>query len=440
MGMLAQVKTANWPELAAILLIRLGFLWLLVLLSLLIPHDDTAFHAFMGVAFIITIPYSLWLRDKLRASEFAPLQFIVDLLLVTGLVYFTGGIHSDLALLYPLVILSAGIIGTPKQAAEITLLAIITYVLMATLLKNDLIVEYAPAGASLATGEMGTTLLMRSLVFAVFGAASIYVAKRCHLVQSRGEATADATATLLSAIPVPALLLNSDGGIVFANEASCKLLDRKPEALLALRFSDLMTAGIVPIDEIHGPSANLERPGRKPLPVAYRSSDFRLPETALTGSKGENTEVNLSLLILEDLTRKLETEKQLGRIDRVASATRIAGELAHEIRTPLTTLSASVQLLRRYEETATAADWLPNSPRRRDRIELFNHIEDASSRMDSVVRNFVDFAEFSPADLISIIKLDSIEQNEGYISHLTTIGRDSRDGENTHSGRRSDDT
>ncbi len=434
--MLAQVKTANWPELAAILLIRLGFLWLLVLVSLLIPRDDTAFYAFMGVAFIITIPYSLWLRDKLRASELAPLQFIVDLLLVTGLVYFTGGIHSDLALLYPLVILSAGIVGTPKQAAEITVLAIITYVLMATLLKNDMIVEYAPAGAELKAGATGTTLFLRSLIFAVFGAASIYVAKRCNLVDDHGEETTDTTTTLLRSIPAPALLLDHDGGILFANEASCALLAREQEALYALRFSDLVTTGATPIPEAQGTSAYLDRPGRKPLPVAYRSSDFQLPESALTGSKDrKNAAIGLSLLILEDLTRKLETEKQLARIDRVTSATRIAGELAHEIRTPLTTLSTSIQLLRRYEETATAADWLPNSPRRRDRIELFDHIEDASYRMDSVVRNFVDFAEFSPADLISIIKLDSIEQNEGYIGHLNTIGRDSRDGENTHSGR-----
>jgi signal transduction histidine kinase len=108
--------------------------------------------------------------------------------------------------------------------------------------------------------------------------------------------------------------------------------------------------------------------------------------------------------------------------------------MAHEIKAPLSTLSASIQLLRHYEEKATAADWLPNSPRRNDRRELFEHIEDASARMDSVIRNFIDFAEFSPQDLISIIKLDSIEGNQGYIDHLNTIGRGLKDGQNSHSG------
>ena len=59
--MLVHSKTTSAAELTAILLARLGFLWLLVFISLLLPNDDAAFYAFMGVAFIITIPYSLWL-------------------------------------------------------------------------------------------------------------------------------------------------------------------------------------------------------------------------------------------------------------------------------------------------------------------------------------------------------------------------------------------
>ena len=141
------------PELTAILLARLGFLWVLVLVSLLLPHDDVTFYAFMGIAFIITIPYSLWLRSKLRSSQFAPLQFVVDLVLVTGLVYFTGGVQSELILLYPLVIISAGIVGTPKQAAELTILTIISYTLMATLLSNRWIIEYLPTGTTAASEE-----------------------------------------------------------------------------------------------------------------------------------------------------------------------------------------------------------------------------------------------------------------------------------------------
>ena len=424
-----------WPELTAILLARLGFLWLLVLLSLLLPCGGPAFYALMGIAFIITIPYSLWLRNRMQAVQFAPLQFIVDLLLVTGLVYFTGGVGSELTLLYPLVILSAGIVGTPKQAAEITVLSIIIYLLMATLLSNHLIVEFTPVDALPGTGAGATALLLHSLLFAAFGGAGIYVAQRCRYVKGQEKQLEKTTRILLDHIPGCALLIDPAGRILFGSDDLCDILDYREQQLEAMTFSDLTGEGPQPIPEKYGTTAWLLRRGSPPLPVAYRSTDFRLPETALRPQKGRTLEkMDVTLILLQDISMALETERQLHQVERITAATRIAGELAHEIRTPLTALSASIQLLRRYEEHATSADWLPNSPRRQDRTELFGHIEDASRRMDTVVKNFVDFAEFSPADLISIIKLDSIEENQGYIGHLNTIGRSFKDGKNTHSG------
>jgi signal transduction histidine kinase len=142
----------------------------------------------------------------------------------------------------------------------------------------------------------------------------------------------------------------------------------------------------------------------------------------------------VTLITFTDISQALETELQLQKVERITAATRIAGELAHEIRTPLTAISASVQLLRHYEERTTAADWLPNSPQRKDRRELFNHIEDASSEMNAVISNFVSFAEFSPQDLLSIIKLDSNAENKGYIGHLNTLGRGYTNGQNSDCG------
>lgn len=439
--MTGRPNTTTWPELAAILLARLGCLWLLVLVSFLLPHDDAAYYALMGVAFIITIPYSLWLRNRLRSSQFAQLQFMVDLLLVTGLVYFTGGIRSDLTLLYPLVILSAGIVGTPKQAAEITVLGIVTYVLMATLLRNDILVEYVPAEAMLENSSAGAALFLRSATFALFGAASVFLAKRCHFADTREKEVAEATAALLGAIPAAALLLDSDGQILFATEAAEGLVGAESGTLVGQNFRALAAETDQTLPERYGDTHYLARDGKAPLPVAYSSTDFRLPSAALPDPPGREPGKNsVTLVLLSDISGALESARQLEQMERVNSATRIAGELAHEIRTPLTALSASVQLLRRYEEKATAADWLPNSPRRIDRNELFEHIEDSTRRLDSVIKNFIDFAEFSPADLMSIIKLDSIEENKGYIGHLNTTGRTLRDGQNTHSGRRSDNS
>ncbi len=414
MSISGSIKNAAAPELAAILLTRLGFLWLLVLASLLMG-GGTAFYAFMGIAFVITIPYSLWLRSRLKTAQFAPLQFLVDLVLVTGLVYFTGGADSRLTLLYPLVILSAGLVGTPRQALEISVLAVFVYTLLIVLMTNHWIIPYAPDSLWIHQSKAsGLTPLLNALSFLLFGLASIYISKRCCDTNTHQKELAETTEALLAAIPSPALLLDQEGCILFANQACCALLGTGFNQLAAVPFTDLQSEGPRAIPEHFGPAAYLKRTGSAPLPAAYQSNSLQVPETALLGPNGRPDAVMpVTFITLTDLRQALETESQLHRVERITAATQIAGELAHEIRTPLTAIAASVELLREYEDRTTAADWLPNSPNRNDRRELFNHIESASSRMNTVIGNFISFAEFSPKDLLSIIKLDSAEENQG---------------------------
>ncbi len=433
--MSAYRKITTWPELTAILLARLGVLWLIVFVSLLLPTDDIAFYAFMGIAFIVTIPYSLWLRSKLRTMQFAPLQFLVDLVMVTGLVYFTGGVYSDFTLLYPLVILCSGIVGSPGQAVGITVMAITFYSLMAAMLQNNILIEYMPRG-SMQDMQSGTSAIaLRDLAFAFFGGASVYIAKRCDCVVSQEQTLLNSCHTLFDNIPAPALLLSDKGEILFANESACFTLNTSSEQLGTCTFADLRQESNQPIPESFGHTAMLLRDKSTPIPVAYRTQDFQILDSALVGPRIASRQcMTVSLLVFRDISEELKTRRQLEKVERITDATRIAGEMAHEIQGPLASLSASLQLLRHYEAKATAADWLPNSPRRKDRRELFDHIEDASARIDTSIKNFVDFAEFSPQDLLSIIKLDSSEEKQGYIGHLNTIGRDIRDGQNSHSG------
>ncbi|WP_372796418.1 histidine kinase dimerization/phospho-acceptor domain-containing protein [Pontiella sp.] len=433
--MYKSIAQPTWPELTAILLARLGFLWLLVLFSLLLPGSNAAFYALMGIAFTITIPYSLWLESKLRSSQFAPLQFLVDLVLVTGLVYFTGGLHSELTLLYPLVILSAGIVGTPRQAVQITVLAVMVYTLMAVLLSNHWIVEYRPLDFSAGINHPALNIGLSILTFILFGGAGVYIAKRCnHTATHRRELTGTATA-LLEGLPVPALLLDREGDILFLNDEACALLNADRNRLEARSYSELLADEPMDIPEHHGPAVVLNRFGKSPLPVTYHSRDIQLLETALPGSRGRANEMrSLTLLTFTDISRALSTEQQLHKVERITAATRIAGDMAHEIRTPLTAISASVQLLRDYEAATSAADWLPNSPTRRDRSELYRHIETASSKMNAAVDDFITFATFSPQDLLSIIKLDSVDENPSYIGHLNTLGRGYTNGQNSDCG------
>lgn len=426
--------TASWPELTAILLARLSVLWLLVLVSLAIPNDDTAFFALMGIAFAVTIPYSLWLRNRLHTMRFAPLQFAVDFVVTAGLIHFTGGIHSELTLLYPLIILAAGIVIPPQQAVKVTILGILAYILTTTLISRNEPMGYMPGGQQGGLPPFFSAIALRVVIFSLFGATGIYISRRCAYYGRNIRNTRSIIQTLLEKLNAGVLLLNQEGLVLSANPEACDLLRTAPEQLAGRSFAERCTTDMQSLPEHYGSSAWINRPGAPPIPAALRRTEIELPNTAVPGSKENEGTARITLLVLTDLSHPLQMERQLAQANRTAAATRFAGEMAHEIRTPLTTISASIQLLQHYEQSASTTDWLPNSPRKRDRTELFNHILGASEKMDSAVRHFVDFAEYSPADLISIIKLDSIDQNEGYIGHLNTREKGFKHGQNPDSG------
>jgi nitrogen-specific signal transduction histidine kinase len=260
------------------------------------------------------------------------------------------------------------------------------------------------------------------------------VSKRCNYINQHEHDVKNTSTSLLNNLQTGVLMLDGPGHIILANPTACEWLNMSEGELLNKQFTSLCISGEPINQEMYGTSTYLTRSGGPPLPISYRTAQIELPATARPDDSPTAGETELTLLTFTDISRPLQLEQQLEQVERITAATRIAGEMAHEIRTPLTSISASIQLLQHYEEKSTAADWLPNSPRRKDRVELFDHIMTASEQMDSVIKNFVDFAEFSPADLLSIIKLDSIDENRGYIGHLNTIAKGFENGQDSNSG------
>ncbi|MBL7032187.1 MAG: hypothetical protein ISR97_03285, partial [Nitrospira sp.] len=73
----------------------------------------TAFSFFIVSVYLLTIVYALVLRRIREDSQFvvfAYVQLIIDVIAETVLLYMTGGIGSMFSLMFPLSILSAGIV------------------------------------------------------------------------------------------------------------------------------------------------------------------------------------------------------------------------------------------------------------------------------------------------------------------------------------------
>lgn len=376
----------------------------LIFLSFILAQDGIAFFAFIAFAYIITIPYSLWMRNQDRMRRLAPLQFLVDLVFVSGLVYFTGGRGQDfLILLYPLIILSAGIILPIKQTIQITVLSIISYTLVILLMSQDILIEYPSYGVSEVLMDTTSALALRIVIFICFGIASAYVSRRCDYINKKEKQFRELTKHIFENVNTGLLLLNSEDRIIMANDRACILLGRNEPELMEQKLSNIH---LKPSEikngstALHGASDYFRRPDGSVFPVSIEDAHLALPAEAVPKAQAQpHTLLNTRILNFNDLSHFLRLQNQTRQLERIRAAANMAKEMAHQIRTPLTAISGATQLLQLSLKKSEAREQTG-----KECENICDQIIMESARLDKVIQNFLDYAEFSPSDIRDLIQ------------------------------------
>ncbi len=401
-------RTVPWITMMGLLGGRLTAISVfLVVLSFVLKQDSVAFYAFIAFSYIITIPYSLWMRNQNRMRRLAPLQFLVDLVFVSGLVYFAGGVQNDfLILLYPLIILSAGIILPLKQTVQITVLAIISYTLVILLMSQHILVQYPSAEAAQSLVDTSGAMALRIAIFVAFGIASAYVSRRCDYISKKEKQFRDITKLVFENVKTGLLLLDADDRILMANGRACVLLGRDESELAgkALASIHLKPSEIKSGDtDLRGASDYFRRSDGSIFPVSIEDARITLPSEAVPHTNAEARGlVDTRILNFNDLSHFLRLQSQTRQLERIKAAANMAKEMAHQIRTPLTGISGAVQLL----QINIRSGGNDESFFAKERQELCQQIVMESIRMDKVIQNFLDYAEFSPKDVRDLIQMD----------------------------------
>lgn len=392
-----------WTTMMSILGGRLVAISLfLVFLSFVLVHDGIAFYAFIAFSYIVTIPYSLWMRNQQTMRRLAPLQFLVDLVFVSGLIYFAGSHgHDFLILLYPLIILSAGIVLPPKQTIQITALAIVLYTLIVVLMSQNILVSYPTSCYPAPLTTSAGTMALRILIFIVFGAASVYVSRRCDYIDRKEKQFRQMTHLIFKNVKTGLLLLDSDDTILMANERACILLGRDERELAGQPLGAIHKKPSELSDEQIALRATdyFRRADGSIFPVRIEDAPLDLPADAI-GDLNRDALLRTRILSFNDLSHFLRLESQTHQLERIKAAANMAKEMAHQIRTPLTGISGAVQLLQLSQINDAAAG-------AQERAELCQQIIFEAGRMDKVIQNFLDYAEFSPTDLQDLIQIDA---------------------------------
>jgi two-component system sensor histidine kinase PilS (NtrC family) len=402
--------------LTVILLARLAVLTgFLVVLAALLPGDSLAFYGMMALAYIVTIPYALWLKNKVRDARLLPLQFVVDLVVVTGLVYFTGGLQSDLALLYPLVILGAGIVAGPRQALQITSLCVVVYLTLVLLLWQGVLANHDGTEVSRPPWrEAAGTVGVRLVVFALFGAASAYLSQRCTYVDRNLERFRELAEMVFRNLPAGLIMVDEQDRIRLVNDRAALMLDFQPRDLEGRALETVLQSGDPGVDDEWGDGSTaryLVRADRRQIPVHVDSTQLDWNPGVLNPS-AEGGPRKIRILAISDISELLALQRSMKETVRARTIGAMASEIAHEIRNPIAAISGSVQLLDKLERRSVLGDTHSDRLLAAEKGMLYDCIVSEADRLGRVIEKFVDYSEFSVDTLRALIAMPEIHTKD----------------------------
>ncbi len=345
------------------------------------------------LAYTVSFFYLLLLRYGGKLKVQSVLQVISDLLLVSLLVYITGGVDSSLNFLYPLAIIVASVL-LPRTWAYLTAaLAFILYGTVLELCYFEIVPSYASTHPGLRT--------LQAIIFVnLFGYLAVaYLAgllsTKLRQADTRLEYTRGALENL-QALHENTIQSTSNGLITTGLDERITLVNAAAEKLLEQSEQDLLGKAIAPLFQDPLPEVGAEHPDaevRFIAPSSFRKT-FRVLVSELTipgrGAVG-------NVYTVDDLTQIRRLEREVRMQDRLAAVGRLSAAIAHEIRNPLTSIAGSASLLAEMPD-------LSDEHRR-----LLQIVTRESERLNGIITDFLAYSRnkqyrFANVDMIPVLE------------------------------------
>ena len=162
------------------------------------------------------------------------------------------------------------------------------------------------------------------------------------VLERRVQRRAPEAATMMSALPVPVLVLDGEDRFTFANHAAEHFLGVSMAQLGQIRLTDLLPAD-------HPVFLLISQVRRGEVTVADHDMSFESPRLHKTGIAVQGTplpeEPGAVLLVLQDASAARALDRQLTFRSAARSVTSMAAMLAHEVKNPLSGIRGAAQLL-----------------------------------------------------------------------------------------------
>jgi two-component system sensor histidine kinase PilS (NtrC family) len=330
--------------------------------------------------YCFTLLSSALLRVIPCLRQFTYLQVILDILLTSSLVFFSGSSQSVFTAVYFLPIIAGGLLLFRRGGLLMAAISTLAYGAL-------LLLEHAGQTrflfATIAEPAARTEMLLHifsinGLSFFLVAILSSTLAERLHKVEavlSQTTANLDRLALLYKQIfddiATGVITVDGDNRITSFNRAaeritgyqSGEMLDRKIEGVFP---------GLLPSAGMDGrPQADLARKDGEVIPVGYSWARLNTPDGC----------ENCRVFTLQDLSQIRKMELQVRQAEKMAAIGEMAAGIAHEFRNPLAAISGSAQLL---------AHRISTGPQSRKLMEI---IIRECDRLEAVIAEFLLFSK-----------------------------------------------
>jgi two-component system sensor histidine kinase PilS (NtrC family) len=357
-----------------------------------------AFISLIVFWYTLAVVYVILRRWIPQARWHAPLQVVCDLVIVTGVVYATGGQDSYFLSLYLLVILMSSVLFSRRGAF---LVAGMSFVLLGCVIELMYYGVIARTSNSMpAARSLGFWLA--SNLFA-FCAVAYLGSLLSQTLRTKGVELAEKSEELKDLQAFNQDIIESMRGGLLTTDLNGKILlmNRAGAEIAGLGFGLLRGEQVENVLPGFWP-VELDEQGS---PVALRKEiEFHTPDGAtryvgLSVSPLRLTQNQTSGYVFnfQDLTELKRLEREVVTKERMAALGRLSAAIAHEIRQPLTAMTGALKELARL------------APLEDDDKKLVHIVSRESQRLNQIITDFLNYARektysFVEVDLAAIIE------------------------------------
>ena len=311
-----------------------------------------AIYIIIATTYLLSILYVFLLRAIPSIFINVYIQSSLDILLVTGLVYVTGGIESVYSTLYPLIIIYSVLFLGKRGGLFVASASGILYGLLVDLEFYD-VIHPLYSGTYQSNAEAGSVFLRICIhiasfyIVALLASFLVEIERRTKTLLSEKESAFDQLDILHKSI-----IESVGSGIMTVDLGGrIKSFNRAAEEITGIPSYEAM--GRVVDDIFPDFSGALDR-------VKMRKKHFPAERFEIVlSSSGNDTALGFSIyplidpegngigriFIFQDLTSIKEMEREIEKNRKLALMGEMSAVLAHELRSPLASISGSTKLL-----------------------------------------------------------------------------------------------